>query len=102
MVDPKVHIISCDKAEEIITILNRISPELPLDIRRRLNQAKLGYLQKHGIQGLHKRVNNKTVATILAEYEGTKPGQPIETGEVSGVRYELYEAPDASEEGKGG
>jgi len=38
------------------------------------------------------RVNNRTVSQIFAEYQAVD-AKPLASGEVDGVRYELYDAP---------
>ena len=97
MVDPETIIISCDDPERIIGAMNAVMPQLAPDVRERFNHLIMRYWQLYGIEGIYKRANNRSVATILAEYDGDFPA-PIASGQVGDVRYELYAPPDAKKE----
>ena len=85
--------ISCESPQRIVGAINVIMPHLAPDIGRRLNKIERNYSLRYGIEGLYQRVNNRTVAEILAEYSPTDDVTPIVSGEVDGLRYELYEPP---------
>jgi hypothetical protein len=98
MANPETLIISCESPARIVGTMNAVMPQLAPDVRRRLNRIKLLYLQCYGEEGLYERANGRTVATILGEYVGADP-TPITSGEVEGVRYELYDVPKLESEG---
>jgi hypothetical protein len=50
------------------------------------------YIGRYGIEAAYKRLNNRTVSQIVAEYKSDDV-EPLAAGEVEGVRYELYDAP---------
>jgi hypothetical protein len=63
---------------------------LPPEISNRLREIRRNYFAWHGFEGAQRRLNNRTVAQILAEYEPLDV-KPVASGEVDGVRYELYD-----------
>jgi hypothetical protein len=86
--------LSCSRWQDLVAAKNALNPKLPLEIRKRLNKAFTGSLQRHGLEGTFDRLNNRTVAEILAEHDPADDPTPIASGEVDGVRFELFEAPD--------
>jgi hypothetical protein len=95
MKDTDTILISSDGPERIIGAMDAVMPQLAPDVRRRFNKIKLRYWQLYGVDGLHERVNNRTVSRILVEYDADEP-KPIASGQLDDTRYELFEAPDAS------
>lgn len=87
--------INCGSPDHIIGAVNDISPGLPDSASRQLNYIKLVYSQRYGEEGLFERFNNRTVGEILAEFESHENSAPIASGEIDGLRYQLYDAPDA-------
>jgi hypothetical protein len=53
-------------------------------------EIRKAYFARYGIEGAYERMNNRTVSQIFAEYRPLDV-KPIASGEVDGVRYELYE-----------
>jgi hypothetical protein len=98
MHDPARLLISCGAATEIVRTMSRATPRLAPGVRERFNLIPVSYLQHYGVEGLYERVNNRTVAAILAEFDPADELNLIESGEVEGVRYKLYEAPNADTE----
>jgi hypothetical protein len=93
MVDPVGARISCGCSDEIVQAINTVVRGLAPDVRRRFNTIALQYLARYGVDGLYQRLNNRTVADILADYNPADDVKPIASGDVDGVRYMLYEAP---------
>lgn len=93
MAEPHKLVISSPSPERIIGAINAVMPQLPPDVRKRFNKIKLSYLQRFGLAGVYERVNNRTVAAILAEFDTSDEAKLIASGEVDGVHYELFEAP---------
>ena len=85
--------IHCKDPDSIVAAINDVMPKLPKDVRRALNRAKLRVLQRFGKQGLYERFNDRTVASLLEEFESESRFAPIDRGEMREVRYELYERP---------
>ena len=77
--------------EKLSSSYRDVIAQLPVDVARRLGKVFSSYFRRFGLEGAHERLNNRSVAQILAEFP---PGetQPIASGEVDGVRYKLYEA----------
>jgi hypothetical protein len=96
MADLNTVIVSCSRWEEIVSAKNAVIPKLPPDVRKRLNKVFSTYLARHGLGGVFERLNNRSVATILAEYDPAADPTPIASGETEGLRWKLFEAPDAS------
>ena len=87
-------ILSCSRWQDIVSAKNAIIPELSPEDRKRLNRVFSSYLHRYDLEGVFERLRNRSVATILAEYDSANDPRPIESGEVDGLRYELFEAPD--------
>lgn len=76
--------------------MNHLKPLLPNEVCRRFAYMQLRYWQLHGEEGLFERVNNRTVGEILAVFESHESSAPSASGEIDGLRYQLYDAPDAA------
>jgi hypothetical protein len=98
MADRTTRTLSYSCWEDLVAAINAIGSELPLDIRKRFNKVFKAYWQRYGFEGAFQRLNNRTVAEILAEYDPRDDPTPIASGELEGLRYELYEAPGANKE----
>jgi hypothetical protein len=85
--------IVCSTLNEIVSALNAITPRLPLDIRKRLVNVYLFYSRNFGIAGVFERLNDRSVAAILSEFEPENDQSPIEEGELNGVRFKLFAPP---------
>ena len=92
MADPVSHRISCERSQDIVRAMNAVMPKLPRDVGDRLDKLKLRYLQLDDLEGLYQRVNNRTVEEILAHIAPGDDPTAIASGEVDGLRYELYDA----------
>ena len=86
--------ISCSSWQEINAATNRVSQELSHEIAFRLNEVFTSYLFTSGLEGAFEHMNNRTLETIFAEFDKRAAAQPIEAGELNGVKYALYESPD--------
>jgi hypothetical protein len=94
--DPNSLIVECDDSERIVAAINALMPRLPVQTRRQLTSVKLGILETEGKTGLHSRLNGRTVGDIIASETPRGLGDPIETGELDGLKYSLYESNDES------
>jgi hypothetical protein len=65
------------------------------DVARQLDNIRGEYVGRGSLEGEYAAMNNRTVARIFAEYipMATKP---LASGEVDGVKYDVYEAPQGS------
>ena len=97
MDDPLAAVISCSDWPQIVTATNRVIPNLSPDLRRRFNSVFRGYAVAYGLEGVFVRMNGRTVAQILDEYQPPQVPDIVAQGELNGVRYTLYE--DASRAG---
>jgi hypothetical protein len=86
-------ILSCDSWQGVPGAYNAIRPSLPTEVRQQMTKIMFSYFARFGPQGVFERFNNRTISRILAEFDGGE-GNRIESGEIDGVRYELYERPD--------
>jgi hypothetical protein len=98
MIDPEKLLISCGHSSEIVGIVNSVMPKLSPDVRKKLNRVKLHYLQMYGVDGLYARVNNRTVSSILAEHAANADREPLASGQLGDVKYELFDVPDSRPE----
>jgi hypothetical protein len=98
MLDPESALISCADAQEIADACSNIVAQLAPDVARQLKGVRNEYLIAYGWEGVFERFNGRTVAQILAEYR--EPAHPPigASGELGGLRYTLYAAPE--EEGE--
>ena len=78
--------------QEIIPNMNVVRDAMPLDARKHLNQIFTQYLVKYGVEKACELVKGKTVEEIFAEYQ-SEVLPPIDSGEMDGLRWNLYEAP---------
>jgi hypothetical protein len=98
MTDPGDMVLSCTDRQRIVGAMNRIMPLLPPEIRRRLNAIKMSYLAAYGVEGLYDRVNGRSVAQVLAEYQEPAGLSMIAEGERDGVRFKLYDSPRSTKD----
>lgn len=82
--------ISCSDPNRIVGELDRLMPQLSRDVCRTLNSIKIQLLAHVGKEGLHQRVNNRTVEEVIAEFGSTNSLTIIEEGELDGTKYKLY------------
>ena len=97
--DPKALVIACSGPEKIRDAINEVRAKLSPEYRKRLAKVERQFisfkLSGYDLEGLHQRMNNRTVAQIIAEYELEPGPTPITSGQVGGVKYELYDSPDS-------
>jgi hypothetical protein len=93
-------LFKCDRWEDVGDTLDRFGAALPLDVRKRVNRVFVDHVMRFDLEGTFARLNNKTVAQILAEpvVELEQELPVVATGELDGVKWCLYDAP--KEEGK--
>ncbi|HEY4263354.1 MAG TPA: hypothetical protein VGM98_24540 [Schlesneria sp.] len=94
MVEPEDIVISCDNPDRIMSAIDAVMPQLTVEVGRQLSLIKLVCWQRYGFTGLFERTNNRSVASILFEFASMDMPSPIESGELEGVKYELFDAPD--------
>ena len=86
--------VSGSTFNEFSISLTRAIQSLPPEQRDRLSDIRSNCFHAYGFHGTHHRLNNKTVAQILAEFaNATPPSYTIAEGEINGVRYKLTEPP---------
>lgn len=98
MSEPENLIICSATSDRIMGAINALMPQLAVDVREQLDMIKLLYWQRYGFEGLFDRTNNRSVATILAEFNWADLPSPIASGELDGVKYELFDAPAVDDE----
>ena len=83
--------------------VNEVRQQLSPEFRKRLAKVERDFisfkLSGFDVEGLYRRMNNRSVAQILAEYDLEPHPTPIASGQIDGVRYELYDAPDPRDTG---
>jgi hypothetical protein len=65
---------------------------LPAELGNRLHNIRCSCFAKYGFEGAYKRLNNRSVTQILAEFQDVE-SKPIVSGELDGIRYELHDRP---------
>ena len=93
MEDPTSQVFSCERWEDMGRIRNAILATLPPDIRKRFSQAFSAFFHKYEMEEMYERLNNRTIASILAEYDTMEVPKPIASGEKDGVSWALYDPP---------
>lgn len=93
MPGPEDVFISCANPDRIMGTIDAVMPQLTVEVRRRLNMIKLVCWQRYGFDGLFERTNNRSVATILSEFASMDMPSPIASGELDGLKYELFDVP---------
>lgn len=94
-------IISSARLDDFGDTCFKVAEALPKEIRIRFNRILLYCMEHYGEEGAYKRLNNRSVSQIFAEYPavelkdvvGPKDLELIATGEVDGMRWELYDPP---------
>lgn len=90
--------VSCSNFREFPRALSTVLKALPPEMSKRLRDILLKYLAKYGMDDACKRMNGRSVSQIFAEYQPVDV-KPVVSGEVDGVRYNLYKGsrPDATD-----
>jgi hypothetical protein len=78
--------------QEFVQSYNSMISSLPAEIASRLRAILQQYAAAYGIEGAFVRMNGRTLSQVFAEYHSVDI-QPIASGEVEGLRYELYDPP---------
>lgn len=86
--------IVCSRLEDIVAVLNRIVVTLDANDRKRFSRVRSRILHESGIEGMHARMNNRTVREILEFEADEPPDSPLIAGERDGIKYAVYPAPD--------
>ena len=86
-------IITCSDPELIYRSIQNFGPRLQKTTRRNLLRIADHLYGLHGKQGLFDRFNNRTIESLLQEYESILQIRPIASGELDGMTYELYDSP---------
>jgi endonuclease/exonuclease/phosphatase (EEP) superfamily protein YafD len=92
MTEPEKILLSWSSLQEFSGAFSTVLRALPPQMAERLHAIRRAYLVRYGVVATCQRMNNRTVAEILAEYQPDDV-KPIASGEMDGVRYQLYEAP---------
>lgn len=64
-----------------------------LEVKTQLQTIRDNYLATYGFDGFYEKLNGKSIRQMIEEYV---PGNPkiLAAGEVDGLKYVLYDAPD--------
>lgn len=95
MSDP---IISCSSWQELFPAINSACSYLSIEPARRLHRIASEYWSLYGIEGTYERMNGRAVSEIFAEHAHGNVNV-VASGEVDGVRYELFGSPSDHIEG---
>lgn len=87
-------VISCASSQGIVAETNRVKRLHALDVRKRFNKVFTAYLRAYGIEGVFQRMNGRSVTAILDDFREFEEPEPIESGELDGIRYALYDPPN--------
>ena len=89
--------VVCEDPELIFRAVNAVFPKLPRHLRLTFDRLTIALFHQYGKAGLFERINNKSVASIFAEYGENFDNRPLAEGERGGVKYKLFESPDAAD-----
>src|SRR5262249_807302 len=90
--DVEMTMVSCASWQGIVGAVNKAKRALPLETRKRLADVFSSYLARYGLEGTYERMNGRSGRQIFAEYQ-SEDVKPIVSGQIDGMRYELYEPP---------
>jgi hypothetical protein len=93
MNDEEGLVIVADCPESFVSAFLKIMPLVSKDIRRKLKYVMMNVSMSQGDRRLFERFNGRSVAEILEESKDLLESQPIASGEVEGMRFELFEKP---------
>lgn len=96
---PESITVQCSDPDRIIGSVDKLMPLLPIEVRRQFNLLKLSVLSAEGLSGVYDRFVGRNVADILADKTMPSIGTVVESGELNGVKYTLYEPTDISQDG---
>ncbi|HUY90901.1 MAG TPA: hypothetical protein VMV10_19350 [Pirellulales bacterium] len=91
-------IISSESPDKFFDVAAEVVREFPPDVRQRFLRMWGFYTHFLGLDGAFERLNNRTVSTMLAEFEKLEKPKPLVSGERDGLRFALYEAPNPAAE----
>lgn len=91
--DPRALRIVCVNAEDIVRTINSLMPRLTPSDRDRFNFTKACYLQRFGIDGLHRRTVGRTVAEVIEQFDDRDSLDVVTSGERDTVKYVVLESP---------
>ena len=84
--------VSGASAEDFLANFSSVVDPLPRETRKRLRAIRNTYIIAYDLNGAFERMNNRSLAQIIAEYQEPDM-KPVASGEVDGVRYELFDSP---------
>lgn len=86
-------VVSAHSPDEFVTAFLRVMPMVPKDTRRRLKHIMMTIVMRQGDHAMFDRFNGHSIAQILEGARDIPDAQPIVSGEVDGLRYEVFERP---------
>jgi len=98
MNDEEGLVIVADCPESFVSAFLKVMPLVSKDIRRKLKYVMMSISMSQGDERLFERFNGRSVAEILEDSKEILDSQPIASGEVDGMRFELYEKPRTLDE----
>jgi hypothetical protein len=93
MFDPESVVFSLPDEGYWLPTYNSVAQSLPYDVRERLTSVVISYLMAYNHEEVRTRLNGRTVAQILEQYEPPPQQAVVKSGEVDGVQYTLYAPP---------
>jgi hypothetical protein len=93
-------VVSSESPETFFDAAAAVVGAFPADVVQRFLRMWAYYTRVFGLDGAFERLNNRTVSTMLAEFEKVEKPKPIVSGERDGLRFALYEAPNPAAEKK--
>ena len=83
--------VQSDSPAHVVRAITDLYPSIATVLeRRRVNRALLSYLSRFGEEGLWSRVNGKSLAQIVEEYDNSGLSEVVEAeGEAGGLKYRL-------------
>jgi len=88
-------IITSESPEAMVAAFQEVMPHLQKDVRRQLVHLMMSVMMSEGDQGLFRRFNGRSVAEVIAASQEILRVAPIATGEVDGLRYQVFEKPSS-------
>jgi hypothetical protein len=85
-------IVSGRDYAEMSNSLTIACQSLPRDLGVKLCNIRSDYLVRFGVEESYGKLNNRSVEQIFSEYDSC-PAMPVETGEINGVKFALYDPP---------
>lgn len=94
------YVIKCDAPPQIVKAISVACKAVSSDTAERLEYARRYYLRHEGLDGLFRRMNNKSVREILERFEPAVEMRETDSGIVDGIKYRVFR-PDTKQRTSG-